>query len=367
MGKVLRFRLKREVPDYGTFASHSQLTMVIIGCSIRACTISADTGAIRIRRADNQRLIILVMHDFNEISIFAAVVEHGGLTPVSHSTGLPKSTLSRRISQLEARVGQRLLLRHSNRMVPTEAGTLFYSYCCQLLDLAEQSQQSLDDLREEVSGQLVLHVHNAFERGWLPTVVDRFLEAHPGVRLEITVGGLPPDAQQGGVGDLWLWLGPEQSSSLRCERMGRWETGLFASPEYVSRNGMPEAPEHLSRYGWVNLLEAGSRPVLLEHNSGREYLFTPAPSRLKVDTLVLQADSLVRGQGIGILPVWYADRYERAHPGSFVPCLADWKPGALPVNLHYSFGRPTRKVSALADWLREEMPREWMGEEGAAT
>lgn len=299
------------------------------------------------------------MHDFNELSTFAAVVEQGGLTPVSLSTGLPKSTLSRRISQLETRVGQRLLLRHSNRMMPTEAGKLFYSYCRQLMDLAEQSQQSLDDLREEVSGQLVLHVHNAFERGWLPGVADGFLDAHPGVRLEIMVGAQPPGAEQGGVGDLWLWVGSEQSSGLRCEHMGRWETGLFASPEYINKHGMPEGPEQLGRHRWVNLLEAGSRPVLLEHESGREYLFTPAPSRLKVDTLVLQADALVRGQGIGVLPAWYADRYERAHPGSFVACLPDWKPCALQVNLHYSFGRPARKVSALADWLRQEMLPEW--------
>ncbi len=244
-------------------------------------------------------------------------------------------------------------------MVPTEAGKLFYSCCRQLMDLAAQSQQSLEDLRQEVSGQLVLHVHNAFERGWLPAVADRFLDAHPGVRLEITVGAMPPDAEQGSVGDLWLWLGPEQSSSLRCERMGRWETGLFASPGYVGKQGMPESPEQLNRHHWVNLLETGSRPVLLEHSDGREHLFTPAPSRLKVDTLVLQADSLVRGQGVGVLPVWYADRYERAHPGSFLACLPDWKPEALQVNLHHSFGRPARQVPALADWLRQEMPEEW--------
>ncbi|GGD03118.1 iron-regulated virulence regulatory protein IrgB [Halopseudomonas salina] len=302
----------------------------------------------------------MVMHDFNEISVFAAVVEQGGLTPVSHSMGLPKSTLSRRISQLEGRVGQRLLLRHSNRMVPTEAGSLFYDYCRQLMDLAEQSQQSLDDLREEVSGQLVLHVHNAFERGWLPAVVDGFLALHPGIHLELVVAAGSPDAGRGGIGDLWLWLGPGQSSSLRCEQLGRWETALYASPGYLASHGIPERPDQLGRHRWVNLLDAGSRPVLLQHESGREYLFTPAPSRLKANTLVLQADSLVRGQGIGVLPSWYASRYEQAHPGSFVKCLPEWQPASLQVGLHYSFGRPARKVSALAECLRREIPAEWI-------
>lgn len=301
----------------------------------------------------------MVMHDFNEISIFASVVEQGGLTPVSQSTGLPKSTLSRRISHLETRVGQRLLLRQSNRMLPTEAGNLFYSYCRQLIDLAVKSQEALDNLREEVSGQIHLHVHNAFERGWLPAVADRFLEAYPGVRLDLAVDTRTPDAEHGGVGDLWLWLGAEQASNLKCERLGRWETGLFASPGYVKQHGSPVRPEQLGRHRWVNLLEAGSRPVLLTDDSGGEYLFTPAPSRLKVDTLVLQADALVRGQGVGILPTWYASRYEAAHPGSFVACLPEWQPADLQVSLHYGFGRPARKITALADWLRQEMPAQW--------
>lgn len=301
----------------------------------------------------------MVMHDFNELSLFAAVVEQGGLTPVSQSTGLPKSTLSRRISHLESRVGQRLLLRQSNRMLPTEAGSLFYSYCRQLIDLAVKSQEALDNLREEVSGKIHLHVHNAFERGWLPAVADRFLETYPGVSLDLAVDPRAPDAEHGGVGDLWLWLGAEQAPNLRCEPLGRWETGLFASPQYVEQYGTPLHPEQLGRHRWVNLLEAGSRPVLLTHGDGCEYLFTPAPSRLKVDTLVLQADALVRGQGIGILPTWYASRYENAHPGSFVACLPEWKPAALQVGLHYGFGRPARKIVALAEWLRQEMPTQW--------
>lgn len=301
----------------------------------------------------------MVMHDFNELSVFVAVVEQGGLTPVSTALGLPKSTLSRRISQLENRVGQRLLLRQSNRMLATEAGKLFYNYCRQMLDLGEQSQQALDDLKEEVSGELVLRIHNAFERGWLPPVIHSFVEEHPGIRVQVSSSLRPPSPEDAGQGDLWLWLGPETSNGLRSEPLGRWTTGLYASPAYVQANGAPEHPRQLNLHRWVDVLGGGAESVRLLHGQKGPYLFKPTPSRLKADTVVLQADALVRGQGIGILPNWYADRYEAAHPGSFVRCLDGWAPEALPVNLMYSFGRAPRKVGALIDWLRQAAPEAW--------
>ncbi len=300
----------------------------------------------------------MIMHDFNELSVFAAVVEQGGLTPVSASTGLPKSTLSRRISQLEQRVGQRLLLRQSNKLLPTEAGRLFYTYCRQLLDLASQSQESLDTLKEEVSGSLVLRIHDAFERGWLPPVLDAFLEHYPGVRLEVKVSCEAPQQSEAGVGDLWLWLGHDQSSGLRTERLGQWDRGLFCSPGFREARGTPEHPRQLSLFPWIDLLN-GAQPVTLRSPVQGDFVFLPTQSRLQANTIVLQADALVRGQGVGVLPCWYAERYERAHPGSLVRCLEEWSPEELPVTLLYSFGRPSRKLSALIDWLRQHMPEPW--------
>lgn len=301
----------------------------------------------------------MVMHDFNELSVFAAVVEQGGLTAVSGSMGLPKSTLSRRISQLESRVGQRLLLRQSNRLLPTEAGMLFYNYCRQLLDLAEQSQQSLDDLKEDVSGELVLRIHDAFERGWLPVVLGEFLDQYPGIRLELIVSDRKPEQADDRVGDLWLWLGSDSFNGLRTERLGSWSFGLYASPQFAERSGLPDHPRQLSLYPWVDVLRGDAAPLTLHHAEEGVFELLPTPSRLQANTLVLQADAIVRGKGIGVLPTWYAGRYEHAHPGSFVQCLQGWAPAEQQVSLLYSFGRPPRKVVALTDWIRQHIPDTW--------
>tara|TARA_R110002051_G_scaffold144694_2_gene217623 strand:- start:106173 stop:107090 length:918 start_codon:yes stop_codon:yes gene_type:complete len=301
----------------------------------------------------------VVNHDFSELTVFAAVVEQGGLTPVAANMGLPKSTLSRRISQLESRVGQRLLLRHSNRLTPTEAGNLFYKYCKQLIDLAEQSQQALDELREEASGRLVLHVHNAFERGWLPTVLDAFLQRYSDILLDVQVSSRAPVFEQESAGDLWLWLGEVEASGLRSEVIGTWQAGLYTSPGYALEHGSPTHPSDLKHRSWVDVLEAGRQPVVLLHDQEGEYVFQPPASRMKVDSLVLQADAVVRGKGVGVMPSWYAQRYEQAHPGSFEACLKDWQPASLPVTLLCNYGHPAKKVSALQSWLLDAVPDAW--------
>lgn len=291
------------------------------------------------------------MHDFNELCVFAAVVEQGGLSAVSQCLDLPKSTLSRRISQLESRVGQRLLLRLSNRMVPTEAGNLFYSYCCQMIELARLSQLSLDELRDDVSGHLTLHLHPAFEHAWMPSWIVDFLTLYPAVNLELKVESQVPEGQ-GGASDLWLWLGAEDTPGLRSDYLGAWPTALYASPHYMRENGQPQVPEDLSAHTWVLRPEDGVRQIKLHNSQAQTYAISSPSSRIKTNTLLMQAACIADGQGIGILPIRFAKHYQQSHPDSLSVCLEGWLPDALPLSLHYSFGRPSRKVEALKAWLQ---------------
>ena len=191
------------------------------------------------------------MFDLNDLEVFVAVVEEGGLTPVAARLGVPKSTLSRRISQLEERLGQPLLLRQSNRMLATEAGCLFHRYSRQMLDLADQSRIALDELRGSVSGDVQLNIHNAFERGWLPALLEQFVREHPRLRLQVVPSAAPPAALQSGQADLWLWLGDCSDQAMRCERLGEWSVGLYASPAYLARHGHPKTDTDLKTHFFI--------------------------------------------------------------------------------------------------------------------
>ena len=129
------------------------------------------------------------MYDLQELEAFVSVVRTGSLTASTLDLGLPKSTLSRRIRQLEENVGQPLLLRQSRKIVPNDAGRVFYRYCNDILELVVQGREALDELKAEVTGKLELRCHESFVRGWFSGVVESFMADHDDLRVAFTPRG----------------------------------------------------------------------------------------------------------------------------------------------------------------------------------
>ncbi|WMC10839.1 LysR family transcriptional regulator [Oceanimonas pelagia] len=300
------------------------------------------------------------MQDLQELEGFTAVMACGSLTEAAQRLGLPKSTLSRRLSQLEARLGQPLLHRRGNRLQATEAGLLFERYSRQMLRLAEQGRQAMDDLREEVSGELVVRMHSSCLRGWFPQALEQFLADYPGARISLHTETRPPKAGEG-QGDIWLWVGPDPECGLRHETLCYWPCRLYASPDYLAGREPPGHPRELSAHAWVDWLGETGEGLTLRHHDEGDYTLQPPPSRLIVDNHMLQLDAIVRGLGIGVLPVRFAEGYQAAHPGRLLACLPEWRLRPLPVGLLYSFGRQPKKSTALLAHLRRALPDEWRG------
>jgi DNA-binding transcriptional LysR family regulator len=305
------------------------------------------------------------MPDFDELNAFSDVMTSGSLTQSARQLGLAKSTLSRRISQLEQRLGQPLLRRQANRMIPTEAGELFHRYCQQMLNLAEQSQNALDALRHEVSGDLEVHTHSSLVRGWLDGLVYRFMDEHPGISVTLRTYDTPPLAPH--AHQITLWLGPLPETPLRQERLGWLTRHLYASPRYLASRPALTAPRELVRHDWIDLLGDTQAGLELHHDENGSYHFSLPPTRYRVNQLVLHADALALGQGIGLIPDWLVKMRETVHPGALVCCLPQWQPDALPVTLVYPYGHQPRKVSALLTMLRGATPSEWQQGYAAAT
>lgn len=298
------------------------------------------------------------MHDFDELAAFDAVMTSGSLTRSAREMGLAKSTLSRRISQLETRLGQPLLRRQANRLIPTEAGMLFHDYCREILRLASRSREALADLSEAVRGRLDLAVHSSLARSWAAGVAEAFLERHPDVELTLQAHERPECSPECQCVQVWLGEVPTETG-LRAEPLGRLTRGLYASPDYLARHAAPAHPEALAQHSWIDLLGTTHEGLALHHAERGRFRFRPPRSRLRVDLPVLHVDAIARGQGIGVLPEWIVTAREVHHPGELVPCLPDWRPAPLAVTLLYPYGQRPRRVSALLDALRRAVPAEW--------
>lgn len=305
----------------------------------------------------------LAMYDFDELAAFADVMETGSLTRSAQKLGLAKSTLSRRISQLEARLNQPLLRRQANRLIPTEAGQLFHTYCNELLAMAAHSREALSELREEISGKITLEVHGALAR-WIANLVDAFLKRHPKLELTLHTREAPPTKMHSN--SVHIWLGATHECGLNQERLGNLSRGLYASPTYLANTGYPEHPRQLESHDWVDLMDSASNGLLLRHSNCDTYMFNPPRSRLKVDLIELHLNAIACGQGIGLLPHWLVERREQYHPGELTNCLPGWEPTPLPITMLYAYGHHSRRVNALLDFIRKQTPAVWQTNQALA-
>lgn len=300
------------------------------------------------------------MYDFDELAAFDSVMTSGSLTHSARKLGLAKSTLSRRITQLERRLGQPLLRRQSNRLLPTEAGQAFHVYCRQMLELAAKGRQALDELQAEISGELQLAIHSDLARGWLTSRLKQFLQRHPAVQLTLRTCSTPPiEANSQAV---TVWLGDTTGSELHQEVLGWLSRGVYGQPAYLAQHDYPRHPHDLARHAWIDLLGETEQDVTLTHPQEGELCLQAPPSRLRVDQQALHIDVIAKGHGLGLLPDWLATGQERAQPGSLMRCLSEWHAAPMPVTLLYPYGPQPRRLSELLTFLRQAVPTEWAAE-----
>ncbi|WP_116366226.1 LysR family transcriptional regulator [Parahaliea mediterranea] len=297
------------------------------------------------------------MPHWKELRSYVAVVASGSLSATARELQLPKSTLSRHLKKLEADVGHLLLKRESNRLIPTEAGRAFYHVGTRILQLADEGLDELDRLSEVAQGELALYVDNGLLRGWLGGVIAEFMRLYPEVSVTLRTY-LGQDAERW-RDTVFLWMGELPPHPLRQECLSLLSQGVYASQEYLQRHGQPQHPRDLQTHQWIHLLGSASDTLVMESADGAQVPVALPPSRMQSDQLVLHADAICAGQGLGIIPNWQAQLRLRAHPGCFQRCLEDWEPPAMPIWLAYPHGKLARKHQAFLTHLRRHLPDAW--------
>lgn len=292
------------------------------------------------------------MYDLNEVKTFVSVMETGSLKDSAHKLGVSKSTLSRRISNLENALNQPLLRRQANRLIANEAGLKFLPFARKMLNVADEGHKAVEELKEEVSGSLVVYVHTTLVRGWFSALMFDFLEEFPQVNIDVRTGNQL--SQEIKSNDVCVWVGEPANDQLRSERIGQLSQGLYASADYLERTGMLSHPSELSQYAWVDTLKSEQNSIVLEHETQGDVSFDLPKSRLTVDQYILHAEAIIRGKGVGLLPHYFAEKHLARHPEVFVSCLPEWKGKSQPVYLQYPFGHLPRKMQTLIQYLKDE-------------
>ncbi|SIO42275.1 LysR family transcriptional regulator [Salinivibrio sp. ES.052] len=297
------------------------------------------------------------MQDFSSIRAFVALCHHQSLTAAAKALEQPKSTISRRLAQLETDMGQSLTQRQGNRLVLTKAGEIFSRYCQQMLDLVEESEEAIQGLNNYLQGPVDVICHPGMMRGWAGPLINAFLAQHPKVSISLTS---EVSAQRIQSADIIIWAGDIMLPvNARSHELGHWRYGIYAAPHYIEQHGPFTHPKSLDKHPWLDVF-ALRRQGLTLYNHDKTYHLRAMPSRFNCDMIAIQLDAIADGQGVGLLPIWSAAGYQHHHPARITRCVPEWHSVAIPLRLHCSAGRLPLRVESLVHWLRDAAPASWL-------
>ncbi|SJL84950.1 LysR family transcriptional regulator [Vibrio palustris] len=297
------------------------------------------------------------MHDLAAIRAFNALCQYKSLTSAAKHLDQPKSTLSRRLSQLEEDLGQALLARDGNRLTLTKAGEIYASYAERILLLAEQSEEALQELDQHISGTLTIAVDQNLMRGWISGVIEAFLQAHPNIHLRVISQYTQYDNTPSP--DLIICVGQFAVDSYHSTTIGHWRYALYTSPDYFMSHQEVTHPSQLSEHDWIDFMSLNQGGLTLTHADYGTYRLPSFASRLQSDHLPMQADTISKGCGIGLLPTPFAQGLMRSHPEKITPCLVGWHTDPIPINYLYPLGRQPLRLRLFIDMMRAQLPDHW--------
>lgn len=240
------------------------------------------------------------MLDLNDVAIFARVVEAGSFTGAARLLGLPKTSVSRRVAELERQVGVRLLHRTTRSLRPTDAGRLYYEQSSAALRTIEAANEQLAEARAEPSGTIRVSAPVGFAGFFLGQTVFEFLESYPKASVELLLTDDKLNLVEAGI-DVAFRTGSLTDSTLVARKLGASHKVLCASPDYLAKRGTPEQPADLRLHDCIiaGRSIAGAQWVL----EGPDGPQTVAVSgRIAANTMEIATAAVLKGLGIAQLP-----------------------------------------------------------------
>ena len=298
------------------------------------------------------------MADLNEMLVFASVVDAGSFTGAAKKLGQPKSTLSRRITRLEERLGVRLLQRTTRALHLTDAGETYYAYCARITAEAEEAEDAINNAKAEPTGPLKITAPVNFA-GSLPGLVGEFMRRYPKVTVQIICTDNLVDIIGEGV-DVAFRFGDLQDSTFIARKLGADRGVLCASPGYLQSAPVLEKPEDMAQHHCIsyNLPPQGGSWNFQGPGGKKTVKVYP---RLAAGNLEVMRGATLAGVGVCQLPSRLCSADITA--GRLTELLPEWSFGTVNLNLLYPSSRLLpAKVRAFIDFAMEQFRDRGMGE-----
>ncbi|MFV9474199.1 LysR family transcriptional regulator [Advenella sp. RU8] len=291
----------------------------------------------------------------NDLILFAHIMEYGSFSAASDHTGLPKSTLSRRISDLETLLGEKLITRSTRKLAITDFGEAVLQHAKRLLEETEAASAFALNRQTTPQGKLRVSLPTEFKEFAMVSFLEKFTRQYPQVSLELDLSARRVDLIVERF-DIAIRIAPSlpDDSTLVARKIAVLKNGLYANPLYLKKNGTPSSPEDLIKHqGMVLINSRGDFLCWKLHNGQEEWEGLPL-HRISSNSVGLHQDLAAQGMGIVGLSELFARPFEK--DGRLVRILPEW---SMPTDTVWCVtpGRrllPTR-TQAFIDLFKQEM------------
>ena len=277
--------------------------------------------------------------NFTELRDFVAVARAGSFAAAAMATGVPKSTLSKRVQMLETSLELRLIERSTRKLRLTQDGKLLLERAVRLITETDDLERLMRDRNEEPRGRLRVSVPVMFGQELMGKVAAAYTIRWPETEIEVVMTDRRSDLIEDDF-DCAIRIGPLKDSNNIARRLAWSHTVLVVCPKLAAGRKLPDRPEALSIWPTIAFAPAGA-PVPWTIESETQQIELSTQSSITLGSMHAVRASAIAGGGVALIPAFLI--VEDLADGRLVRLLADWKGPASSVNIVY----PSRRhVSA---------------------
>ena len=287
--------------------------------------------------------------DLNLFLMFAEIVELGSLTRAAVALEMPKSTLSRKLRQLEQQVGAVLLKRGVHALELTEVGQALLGHCRRIASEASEASQLATEMQSGLKGVIRISLPLGLNDTWITQALASFALQYPEVSLAVEVTNRWIDVSEEPY-DVAIHVGRILNEQLPARRLATLTRGLYGSPSYLQRKGIPQVPQDLLSHDCIamesQLTDGLWRLDSLDAHGG---IMSVTP-RMRVTDIVMARQMATAGVGLAILTE--AVCIAQVRSGELVRVLPEWRLPAIPVSATFLERRHLpRRIRVLLDQM----------------
>ncbi|MFM2483594.1 LysR family transcriptional regulator [Celerinatantimonas yamalensis] len=293
------------------------------------------------------------MGQLEQMRVFVRIVEAGSVSAAAEQLNMAKSMVSRRLTELEKRLGNVLLQRTTRRITLTDIGQQYYQSSLGILDEVARLDQHTIDVSAQVAGPLHVAAPLSFGTLHLTPAIDAFLKRYPNIQLKLSLSDHQHHLVAQGI-DLALRIADLQDSSLKARHLTKIHFMLVASPQYLRQSLAIQRPEQLSQHKILHYSYQSQQTWTFV--KGEQRVAMPYKAYLSADNGEMLRDLAIAGQGITLLPTFIC--WQAVLTGQLQPLLTDYQMSHLNAWLVYPNTRyQSRRLRVFMDFLSERFEK----------